>query len=166
MGRPGSQDGLDDASSSHLQNRQSQDQKQKIGDPTRKSEEYLQGEKKGNRNNVASQYRTTLCKTRSGHAKVLKDYQKRFRKTVSSDTCIYYEADAAKTIKQILCDRSLLEKRRARTFDGDVSIDMLTTHPDICRKILTARFKQLDKEKKLVEDEGGGSLQDCTRLQA
>ena len=90
----------------------------------------------------------------------------RFLKTVSSDICIYCKADAAETIKHILCDCSYLEERRARTFDGEVSIDMLTTHPDICRKVLAARFKQLNKEKKLVEYEGGGSPQDCTGLKA
>ena len=110
--------------------------------------------------------RRLYARLRSGHAKELKDYQKRFLKTVSSDICIYCEADAAETIKHILCDCSQLEERRARTFDGDVSIDMLTTHPDICRKILAARFKQLNNERKLVEDEGGGSPQDCTGLQA
>ena len=50
---------------------------------------------------------------------------------------------------------------RARTFDGKVTLDMLTTHPGVCRKILSARFVQLNKERIIVEGEGGGSPQGC-----
>ena len=94
---------------------------------------------------------------RSGHAKELKDYRHRHLKLDVAGMCIHCDTDAQETIEHILVDCPQLGARRREIFEGAVvTPEMLTSHPDKCRRFLEARFDKM-KWRKKVEDEGGGS---------
>ena len=76
----------------------------------------------------------------------------------SESICIYYDADAPEAIEHIFCDCEQLEERRRRKWEEDFDIKMMATHPEICRKVLAARFVQLSTERNKKQDEGGGGL--------
>ena len=84
----------------------------------------------------------------------------------SEAICIYCDADAPETIEHVLCECEQLEERRRRNWEGKVKINMMVTHPEVCRKILVARFAQLSANRQKEEDEGGGDPVGRTESQA
>ena len=61
----------------------------------------------------------------------------------SEDFYIYCDADAPETIEHMLCECEQLEERRRKNWGEKVKIEMMLTHPKVCRKILVARLSQL-----------------------
>ena len=102
-----------------------------------------------------------FSRLRSGHATELKAYRKRIGLDVS-DLCIHCDMDAVEDIHHILCVCPQLEETRRRLHPENFDDSMLTTHPEVCRKLMAKRFEKLNEEMKEVEDEGGGSPSDCT----
>ena len=112
-----------------------------------------------------SNVRRLFTRLRSGHAKELRSYRKRVGLD-SEAICIYCDADAPETIEHVLCECEQLEERRRRNWEGKVKINMMVTHPEVCRKILVARFAQLSADRQKEEDEGGGDPVGRTESQA
>ena len=109
--------------------------------------------------------RSMFSRLRCDHATELKSYRKRI-KLDQEDKCIHCDMDAVDNIKHILCECPQLEEKRRRLHPERFTVQMLTTHPEVCRKLLATRFEKLRDDRKEVEDEGGGSPADCTGPQA
>jgi ribonuclease HI len=88
--------------------------------------------------------RTLFARLRSDHAKELNYYREKIKTsdTADCDTCGVVE-----NIKHVLCDCPTLEEARVRNWYGKVSIDMMVTEPDVCRRILAHRYKALKIDK-------------------
>ena len=92
---------------------------------------------------------------RSDHAKELRAYQKRVG-IVSEGICIYCDTDEEETIEHVLCRCPQLECARREMWPAGFTVDMLVTHPDMCRELLGRRYPALRRTANSEED-GGGS---------
>ena len=109
--------------------------------------------------------RNVFRRMRCDHATELKCYRKRIKLDLS-DLCIHCDLDAVENIKHVLTEYPQLEAKRRSLHPESFTVSMLTTHPEVCRKLLASRFTELKEVRKMVEDEGGGSPSGCTELQA
>ena len=109
--------------------------------------------------------RSMFSRLRCDHATQLKTYRKRIKLDLE-DKCMHCDMDAIDNIEHILCKCPQLEWKRISLHPEKFTVSMLTTHPEVCRKLLATRFEQLSEVCKEVEDEGGGSPADCTGSQA
>ena len=77
---------------------------------------------------------------RTDHSKLLNYYLHKIGTwdTPNCETCGVIE-----NIRHMLCDCPTLEEARARNWHGKVSIEMMVTEPDVCRRILAFRYRQL-----------------------
>ena len=96
-----------------------------------------------------------FARLRSGHAKELRSYRHRVGLD-SQPFCIHCTADAPETIEHVLCHCDTLDASRLNLWPEEFKIDMLGSHPEVCRKLLVKRFTGLQIEKKMEEDQGGG----------
>ena len=92
---------------------------------------------------------------RSDHAKELRAYQKRIG-VVSEGYCIFCDTEEEETIEHVLCRCPQLECARREMWPGKFSVDMLVTHPDMCRELLGRRYPAL-RRTGIPEQESGGS---------
>ena len=92
---------------------------------------------------------------RSDHAKELRAYQKRVGIT-SEGICIYCDTDEEETIEHVLCRCPQLECARREMWPAGFKVDMLVTHPDLCRQLLGRRYPALRRTADPEEDGGGG----------
>ena len=92
---------------------------------------------------------------RSDHAEELRAYQKRVG-IVSEGICIYCDTDEEETIEHVLCRCPQLECARREMWPAGFTVDMLVTHPDMCRELLGRRYPALRRTANPEED-GGGS---------
>ena len=84
--------------------------------------------------------RTLFSRLRSGHAKQLKRYMYMIEKE-DDPTCDCGQEE--ETIEHVLCRCPALEEKRARMFEGEVTIDMMVYKPEKCRKLLESRYPDL-----------------------
>ena len=56
------------------------------------------------------------------------------------------------TIKHVLCDCPTLARTRALESDEQVTLQHMTTHPEMCRRILSQKFTGLSHTQKLAEE--------------
>ena len=92
--------------------------------------------------------RTEYARLRTGHSKNLKYY--RYVIETEDDPICDQCGMEEETIDHVLCRCPALEEARVRQVNGgEVTISMMVTDPESCRKILATRFKEL------VFDPGG-----------
>ena len=87
-----------------------------------------------------------FTRLRSDHAKELKKCRKRIGIDIS-DICIYCDSDSEESIEHVLCECPQLEEKRRRAHPEKFTLDMMTTHPEVCRKVLSTRFKKIVRRK-------------------
>ena len=104
--------------------------------------------------------RTLFSKLRTGHSTELKRYRFLIEKE-DDPICNLCEQDE-ETIEHILCECPALEEERVRQGAGHVTPDMMVTKPELCRKILVKRFKDLNTSKH-VDNEPQYSVTDCSQ---
>ena len=109
--------------------------------------------------------RNMFRRLRCDHATELKCYGKRIG-LEASDMCIHCDMDAVENIRHVLTECPQLEARRRSLHPDRFTVSMMTTHPEVCRKLLASRFEELKECRKMVEDEGGGGPSGRTELQA
>ena len=95
--------------------------------------------------------RRNFQQLRSGHSKLLKKY----RYIIDLEDDPYCDCDMIEeeTLEHVLCRCPALEEERTRQFDGEVTTTMMVTHPEICRRILQYRYREL---KHCIADESRG----------
>ena len=84
--------------------------------------------------------RSLFARLRTDHAKELASYQHKIG-NIDSPNCI--ECDKPETIKHVLCECVKLEEKRVRMWHDTITVSMMTTHPELCRRILEHRFPAL-----------------------
>ena len=104
--------------------------------------------------------RTLFSKLRTGHSTELKRY--RFLIEKEDDPICNLCEQEEETIEHILCECPALEEERVRQGAGHVTPDMMVTKPELCRKILVKRFKDLNTSKH-VDNEPQYSATDCSQ---
>ena len=100
-----------------------------------------------------------FARLRCGHAKELKEYQKRIG-TASSGICIYCDLDEEETVEHVLCRCPQLEIARREEWPEVFNIEMLVTNPDVCRRVLGRRYPALRKIGIREEESSGGGPSD------
>jgi len=78
---------------------------------------------------------------RTGHAKELNHYQ-HFIDNADDGLC-EHGCEEDDTIEHALCRCDATAEARQRVLGGEATVSMLVTHPNECRKVLSARFKGL-----------------------
>ena len=79
--------------------------------------------------------RSLYARLRSNHAKELAYYQHKIG-NIESPNCPEYNQPQPETSKHVLCKCPALEERRVRNWhQGSIKVSMMTTHPEVCRKI-------------------------------
>ena len=86
--------------------------------------------------------RSFFARLRSGHAKELKEYRHRMLEQEDDPNC--ETCGVPEDTQHVLCNCAITEEARARQWDGEVELRMLVTQPEVCRKILAARFPILN----------------------
>ena len=82
--------------------------------------------------------RSLYARLRTGHAKELKDYRHRILEKEDDPNC--ETCGIAETIEHVLCNCAVTEEARVRNWNGNVELRMMVSEPEVCRKILAARF--------------------------
>ena len=90
--------------------------------------------------------RTLFARLRTGHCKELADYRFIIDKE-DDDSCERCDLERPETTEHILCVCPALDHERVRKIYGKVTIDMMVTNPEACRKILAKRFDGLRIEE-------------------
>ena len=90
--------------------------------------------------------RTLFSRLRTGHAKELKQYRHKIE--VEEDGMCDHGCGEEETIEHALCHCEMLEEERVKTWNGEVTIDMMVSEPEVCRTILMKRFGDLYMKKK------------------
>ena len=92
--------------------------------------------------------RRTYSRIRSGHAKELKHHRHFINMEENSDCeC----GEGKETIEHVLCHCPILGAKRRREHHEEMKIEMLADEPEICRRILSARFDKLTLKKNQPE---------------
>jgi len=84
--------------------------------------------------------RSLFARLRTDHAKELANYQHKIG-NIDSPNCT--ECNKPETIKHVLCECVKLEEKRVRMWHDTITVSMMTTHPELCRRILEHRFPAL-----------------------
>ena len=88
---------------------------------------------------------------RSNHSKELKSFRKfiQIEEDEKCSECGWRKED----IKHVLCECPTLEAKRRELHHEPITIDMMVTHPELCRKILASKYKtlKLPKERNPIE---------------
>ena len=84
--------------------------------------------------------RVLFVRLRTGHAMELKWYR-HFIGMEEEDVC--EGCGVPETIEHVLCHCWSTQAARRKHWGGTVGIDMMTSHPEICRRILSAVYGQL-----------------------
>ena len=96
--------------------------------------------------------RTKFAQLRSGHAVELRYYRQKIELDESA-TCPN-GCGVDETIIHVLCDCVSTADARRRFWEGAISPAMMTSHPDVCRKILASKYGDLRlPAKKVVDNE-------------
>jgi hypothetical protein len=98
-----------------------------------------------------TEVRRLYGRLRTSHAKELKAYRK-FINTEEDDTCEEC-GQGEENINHVLCECSTEENQRRIHHSEPVKIEMLVSHPEICRRILERRFPRLKQAKGSSEDQ-------------
>ena len=85
--------------------------------------------------------RMTYTRIRTGHAMELKRY--RHFIGITEDNLCDEGCGVEESVEHVLCNCAATAESRARQGQNEVTIDMMVTHPNVCRKILMTRFGQL-----------------------
>ena len=95
--------------------------------------------------------RRNFQQLRTGHSKLLKKY--RYIIDLEEDPYCDCGMIEEETLEHVLCRCLALEEQRKRQYDGEVTAAMMVTEPELCRRILQHRFKEL---KHCIADEQHG----------
>jgi len=87
------------------------------------------------------------------HAKELKSFRKfiQIEEDEKCDECGWERED----IKHVLCDCPALEAKRRELHEEPIVMNMMVMHPEICRKILSRKYKTLRIENPNTKSESG-----------
>ena len=85
--------------------------------------------------------RRNFQQLRTGHSKLLKRY--RYIIDLEEDPYCDCGMMEEETLEHVLCRCPALEEQRKRQYDGEVTAAMMVTKPELCRRILQHRFKEL-----------------------
>jgi len=85
--------------------------------------------------------RRNFQQLRTGHSKLLKKY--RYIIDLEEDPYCDCGMIEEETLEHVLCRCLALEEQRKRQYDGEVTAAMMVTKPELCRRILQHRFKEL-----------------------
>ena len=80
----------------------------------------------------------TYTRIRTGHAMELKRY--RHFIGITEDNLCDEGCGVEESVEHVLCNCAATAESRARQGQNEVTIDMMVTHPNVCRKILMTRF--------------------------
>ena len=84
--------------------------------------------------------RTLYARLRTGHVKELKQY----RYLIDQEDDPYCECGMGEeTIEHLLCKCPSLERARALNVEGTVSMELMVSDPEGCRRILQTKFQGL-----------------------
>ena len=86
--------------------------------------------------------RSAFSRLRTGHSKLLAQYRYLIDKA-DSPVCECGNEDEEQTIDHLLCSCPLLNSSREQLKIHNISPDWMVTDPDLCRKLLSARFPEL-----------------------
>ena len=100
---------------------------------------------------------------RCGHAKELKQYQKRIGMT-NSGICIYCDMDEEESVEHVLCRCPQLEAARKEAWPEEFDSKMLVMNPEVCRKVLGRRYPAL--RRTAIQDESRDGPLDRVAQQA
>ena len=95
-----------------------------------------------------------FTRLRSGHAMELKGYR-HFIGIEEDDLC--NSCGVPETIEHVLCHCWSTQVARQKLWEGTVTIDMLTSHPDTCRQILSSVYAELNVKEETETTLGSGS---------
>ena len=98
--------------------------------------------------------RVLFTRLRSGHAMELKGYR-HFIGIEEDDLC--NSCGVPETIEHVLCHCWSTQAARQKLWEGTVTIDMLTSHPDTCRQILSSVYAELNVKEETETTLGSGS---------
>ena len=111
------------------------------------------GNRRGPKYEIESKWprnvRRTFQQLRTGHSPLLLKYQYLIDK-IDDATCGCELED--ETIEHVLCRCPILSVQRWQHFGGEVSISMMVTDPEKCRRFLQIRFQELKLKTLSAED--------------
>ena len=123
--------------------------KRKRWRPTHPRAEEVYGAKRSPKTEVEKNWprevRTLFARLRTDHAFELKAYRKEIE--AEDDNNCEKGCGVPETLKHVLCECEQTAEARQRHWPDTVSVDMMVTEPEVCRKILQARFKKLALKK-------------------
>ena len=90
--------------------------------------------------------RRVFTRLRCGHAKELRSYRKRIDME-TEDECTYCEDGVPETIEHVVCKCPQMEARRRSISAEKFKIQMMTTEPEKCRRMLQTGFPVLKWEE-------------------
>ena len=115
----------------------------------------IYGERRKPRVDIESRWprkvRTLYARLRTGHCKELANYRWRIEKE-DNETCRECDSGESETIEHVLCKCPAMELERVRQVEGIVTMELMVTNPEACRKILQRRFSGLRIEENPPED--------------
>jgi ribonuclease HI len=93
--------------------------------------------------------RTLYARLRTGHTSELRQYQDFI--DAADDGLCEHGCGVDETIKHVLCDCVATMEARARHCEEPVTVAMMTSRPEMCRQILSARYGKLRLPKEKPE---------------
>ena len=106
--------------------------------------------------------RSSFAQLRSGHSMELRYYRHKIGIDFS-DLCPS-GCGVAETITHVLCDCVSTEEARRRNWHEAVTPSMLTTHPDITRRILATKYGDLQLPAKMLQNNNTQTTEDCNNV--
>ena len=100
--------------------------------------------------------RSLYARLRSGHAKELRDYMYKIDQV--DDPFCDCGLGVEQTIQHVLCDCPTLARTRALESSEQVTLQHMTTHPEMCRRILSQKFTGLHTHKLAEEAQDVGRV--------
>ena len=94
---------------------------------------------------MARRVKTLYARLHTGHANELADFRVHILKQDEDINC--KECQVPEDIEHALCYCAVTEEARTCNWDGKVKMEMLRDEPEVCRKILFARFPGLSLKK-------------------
>ena len=89
--------------------------------------------------------RCLYSRLRSGHANELKEYRHRILQKEDDPNC--ETCGVPEDTEHVLCHCACTEEARVRNWNEEMNMRMMVDEPDVCRKILGARFPALLEKK-------------------
>ena len=121
----------------------------------------MYGDRRGPRVDIEKKWprdvRRLFQQLRTGHCKLLKKY--RFLIDLEDNATCDQCHEGEETLEHVLCRCPALELNRRRHTEGEVTVDMMVTDPETCRRILKGRFPDLEIKTLSAEGPSSGASQ-------